>query len=739
MLSVKTDNGYLPIVDKHNFSIIYDYEGGQTLSFDISPRSEIYKHVKEKTKLKYGDNIYNIRKINKRKKISTVTAEIDLNDWKQECHLNYHTAYKLFSEILPGITPHGWVIEGQGNAKGRRAISLEGATNYDVLMACKKTYGIVYEYRTAEKKIKVIDPSTVQQRGLYLTEELNLDSVEYKGDFTAQANRLYAYGKKTETQKEDGTTEVSYVTFADINGGKPYVDCMDYVSDEIVCAFWQDDRYENPEELIVDAREKVKTLAYPVQSWGCNIYDLSRTDAKYRLLDFKLYDKPVLITDGQRIVHQIVQYNEYPDEPNRNRVVLSTAFKRIQGEIQSIKTDISSIDTDLKVKESLINRIERDVNSNTLSIKDTYRKGEVDTIQQTIIQQTQEMITESVSETNSRVEIIENTKRYHMDIASSGGTAFRNGEVSTTLSVSCFSWDSDITAVVSDATVRWSRISADADGDASWSRTGKSTVITSTDFVDCATFLAKWNGIEQRISLVNVNDGESSTPGKDGKDGRTTYFHVKYAPVANPTDEQMVETPDKYIGTYVDYLPEDSTVAQRYTWSKFTGDDGIPGQNGENGQTSYLHIRYSDDGGKTFTKNNGKDPGYYLGQYTDFTQADSTDPGRYTWVMVKGDKGDDSILLHISSSNGYMFKNSTISTTLVVNIIIGGDTIDNSMLMYERFGDTAHLQWQYKLAGQEDYTVMPQDDPRLSDNGFIMTLRSEDVYMKTTFTCDLII
>ena len=39
------------------------------------------------------------------------------------------------------------------------------------------------------------------------------------------------------------------------------------------------------------------------------------------------------------------------------------------------------------------------------------------------------------------------------------------------------------------------------------------------------------------------------------------------------------------------------------------GKDGTNGQNGTDGKTSYLHIKYSNDGGATFTGNNGEDPG----------------------------------------------------------------------------------------------------------------------------------
>jgi len=70
------------------------------------------------------------------------------------------------------------------------------------------------------------------------------------------------------------------------------------------------------------------------------------------------------------------------------------------------------------------------------------------------------------------------------------------------------------------------------------------------------------------------------------------------------------------------------------------GEDGIPGANGTDGKTSYLHIKYSDDG-RTFTLNNGETPGNYLGQYVDFNQKDSTTFSDYKWVLIKGTPGTD--------------------------------------------------------------------------------------------------
>lgn len=135
--------------------------------------------------------------------------------------------------------------------------------------------------------------------------------------------------------------------------------------------------------------------------------------------------------------------------------------------------------------------------------------------------------------------------------------------------------------------------------------------------------------------------------GDVGAPGSTSYFHIKYSSVANPTSsDQMTETPSTYIGTYVDFSQTDSTDPSKYTWSRFEGlqgkdgEDGIPGKNGENGLTQYLHIKYSNDGGQTLTSNNGETPGDYIGQYVDFTQEDSTDPRKYTWSKSKGDPGE---------------------------------------------------------------------------------------------------
>lgn len=136
--------------------------------------------------------------------------------------------------------------------------------------------------------------------------------------------------------------------------------------------------------------------------------------------------------------------------------------------------------------------------------------------------------------------------------------------------------------------------------------------------------------------------------GKNGQDGRTSYFHVKYADVASPTSSsQMNDTSGDYMGTYVDFTQADSDDPRRYTWVRTKGaqgadgTQGVPGKNGADGRTSYLHIKYSNDGGGTFTSNGGEDAGDYIGQYVDFNMRDSGNPRDYKWALVKGKDGRD--------------------------------------------------------------------------------------------------
>lgn len=149
----------------------------------------------------------------------------------------------------------------------------------------------------------------------------------------------------------------------------------------------------------------------------------------------------------------------------------------------------------------------------------------------------------------------------------------------------------------------------------------------------------------QGLQGLQGEKGEQGIPGTPGSDGRTSYFHVKYSNHPDGTD--MNETGGDYIGTYVDFTPTDSTDPNKYTWIETKGaqgprgEQGIPGTNGTNGQTSYLHIAYADSSNGTlnFSTTDSANK-LYIGQYTDFSVLDSSDPSDYKWTRIKGEQGD---------------------------------------------------------------------------------------------------
>ncbi|NQJ48108.1 hypothetical protein HO554_06125 [Streptococcus suis] len=138
--------------------------------------------------------------------------------------------------------------------------------------------------------------------------------------------------------------------------------------------------------------------------------------------------------------------------------------------------------------------------------------------------------------------------------------------------------------------------------------------------------------------------GATGSPGARGEDGRSSYIHIKYAPVANPTDSQITDTPNAFIGVYTDYNQADSTRASSYTWTKWQGSDGangIAGPRGADGRTTYVHFAYANSAnGQTNFSTSYFDGALYMGTLTDYTQADSTNYAAYTWSRLKGEKGD---------------------------------------------------------------------------------------------------
>ena len=135
-----------------------------------------------------------------------------------------------------------------------------------------------------------------------------------------------------------------------------------------------------------------------------------------------------------------------------------------------------------------------------------------------------------------------------------------------------------------------------------------------------------------------------------GRDGVSNYIHRKYSDSsngANMSDNSNL----KYIGIYTGTSPTPPTTASSYLWSKIKGEDGangVPGAKGADGRTPYFHTAYANSptGERDFSTTNSSDK-LYIGTYSDFEIADSTDYRKYKWVKIKGEDGRNGVSSYI--------------------------------------------------------------------------------------------
>lgn len=162
-------------------------------------------------------------------------------------------------------------------------------------------------------------------------------------------------------------------------------------------------------------------------------------------------------------------------------------------------------------------------------------------------------------------------------------------------------------------------------------------------------------------TITHYTDGTNDTvweysgvgeKGNTGANGQTSHVHFAFADNATGGGFSLT-TPKAYMGWYADFNEAASTDPTKYRWSKWKGDQGLPGKPGADGKTSYFHMAYADsaDGRTGFSfKESGQQ---YQGYYTDFTQTSSTDPTKYTWM---------DRLANVKGGSRNYFKNSLTRT-----------------------------------------------------------------------------
>ena len=203
-----------------------------------------------------------------------------------------------------------------------------------------------------------------------------------------------------------------------------------------------------------------------------------------------------------------------------------------------------------------------------------------------------------------------------------------------------------------------------------------------------------WN--YEQITYTGGKSATTTEPciiGVFGKDGVsissvTEYYAKSSSSTTAPADSSF--------GTGVPALDATNKYLWNYEKIEYTGGKAatttpktVIGVFGVDGKTQYWHIKYSDDGGVTFTANSGETLGAWIGTYVDFNEADSTDPTKYTWKKFTEDVEEE-----LEDIRNIVNEQYTSITRDTESIILEALTRYTETSNFEEFQETVNAQLQ---------------------------------------------
>lgn len=289
----------------------------------------------------------------------SVKAVLNVETLQGQCWPKFESVeQKIGDSLTLAIAGTGWTI-GSCTVTKRRTIRKTGCSTWEIISQARKTYNCDIWFDSLEKKIHIAEKRG-QDKGVYFTDNLNLKRLAIQSTSYDFCTRIRAEGK-------DG------LTFADINGGKNYVENHQY-SDKNLEIYWKDERYTVAESLKEDAEAKLNELSKPVVAYSGDILDLVKARPKtYRILDYGLGDTVELVdsTTGTKEKQRIVKIVEYPDEPEKNTCAFANctaSFEELQQEQNEVNSTVNNITAD----DGTISPSALDLDAITIHVQNIY-------------------------------------------------------------------------------------------------------------------------------------------------------------------------------------------------------------------------------------------------------------------------------------------------------------------------------------------------------------------------------
>ncbi len=287
-------------------------------------------------------------------------------------------------DMVTNLLPSGWNLEYYGNDE-KKTVTANNMSAYEALMKIIKEFSAEIEFDNKGKIIRA-GYEIGQDKGVYFTDELNLEKKYLSSESYDFATRIIPIGK-------DG------LTIAPINNGKVYLEDFTY-SDKEKTVYWEDNRYTVITNLRDAARQKLDKLCKPLVWYDTTVADLSKATG-YEILDFKKGDLVTLIDRDTRIKdkYRIVEYKENIDSPFASEIVLGNKIKDLVTDEQELQEQINEHWSNTKV----FFEVAEDSIKSAVETAENYTDGAFKTYK-TEREQTDRKIYESIEESTTYID-----------------------------------------------------------------------------------------------------------------------------------------------------------------------------------------------------------------------------------------------------------------------------------------------------------------------------------------------
>lgn len=320
---VLDSNGAWEAVLENAYDIIVTGEinGEDTLSFKIPYRDSKRVHIDSEKKIQIVDDIYKVRTVTDSKdtegnSVTEMYAEAEFYDLTFSVRKEERTFEAEYAETAMAYALAGteWSV-GTVNVRTKRTWTSSEKNALSILRNVADLHGGDLVFDCPNRLVHLLTVNGKDSGALFAYRK-NMKSIQRVVDTRSLVTRLYAVGA-------DG------LTFADINGGKPYVEDFTYTN-EIRISTLDCSSFTNPYQMKEYTEMRLAQYAKPTISYVLNAMDLSVLTGyeheAWELGDYvRVEDKELGISVTTRIVRR--EYNL--QEPWNTVLELSTTLKNL--------------------------------------------------------------------------------------------------------------------------------------------------------------------------------------------------------------------------------------------------------------------------------------------------------------------------------------------------------------------------------------------------------------------------